>query len=277
MKRTKVNDDSIWTPILFFIVMELAYVVIAYGLMFLPGFGLNVLYHFKILSRGIALVVADNLEVPFTIIRYILSVLLLLFLNKKWLQESLYFKNWYWSFSTIFVGLMAFIVYSYGITTTKFSFNNNDILNLCFNFGPAIFEEILFRGILLSALIRRLSQRKFGVFWSLMISSIIFGCSHIIGNNQPTLLDLFIQVVGATGFGFLVGALYLRSKNLLLPMLLHFINDFGACFFYLGWEDLLPFSDVQCAILELVVWFVIAVLLIHNFNSQTWLEEENHN
>ncbi|WEV51373.1 CPBP family intramembrane metalloprotease [Lactobacillus sp. ESL0731] len=268
MKKFKVSNDSVWTPVLFFAVMEVAFVVIAYGLMLLPGLGLSALYHFRILSRGALLTAANNLEVPLIIIRYILAIWLLLTLNKKWLQEPLHFKNWHWSLGTIFVALIALIVYSYGFTTTKFSLN----MNLCFIFGPAIFEEIWFRGIILSALVRRLSQRKFGVFFALLISAIIFGCGHIIGNNQPTLLDLIVQVVNATGFGFLVGALYLRSKNLFLPMMLHFINDFGVYFFSLGWEDLLPLSAVGCTILELVVCVCAAILLIHNFNSQAWLE-----
>ncbi|WEV43986.1 type II CAAX endopeptidase family protein [Lactobacillus sp. ESL0684] len=275
MKKIKFNNESIWSPILFTIVIELAFVIIAILINFLaPSLVATVVYRLARISRTTAVSLIKSLAPPFTVLRYIVAVWFLLWLNKKWLKEPLDFGNWRWSPEVIIIGLFALLSEVYGITTTKIGFNATDLSNLCFTFGPAIFEELWFRGIVLVALVRRMKQQKLGVFWALLITSIIFGLGHVILNDQPNLQELMLQVISAAGGGFLYGALYLRSQNLLLPMLLHFANDFNAWFFNTCWEDLLPLSDVQCVVLELLVNLILSMVLIYKFKTNKELEVE---
>lgn len=72
--------------------------------------------------------------------------------------------------------------------------------------GP-IAEEFMFRGVLLKRLIRKTSM-----WGGVLISSLLFGILHA-------------DIVGAFLFGVIASLLYLRTGNLLLPILLHIFNN----------------------------------------------------
>lgn len=104
----------------------------------------------------------------------------------------------------------------------------------CLSVG--FFEEIIFRGILLSFLMQKFIDMKNGIWMSIIISSLIFGIFHMI--NVFTGASMSITIV-QMGYSFLMGMLwavmYLRTGNLWLTMLLHATyNFFGQVMFYLG-------------------------------------------
>lgn len=84
-------------------------------------------------------------------------------------------------------------------------------INICI-LAP-IYEEMLFRGILLRRFTLRWSPQK-----SIIISSIIFGIIHL----NP------INIVFAFALGCVLGYAYLKTKNIVIPMLLHSFNNFLA-------------------------------------------------
>lgn len=71
-----------------------------------------------------------------------------------------------------------------------------------------IFEELLFRGVILSRLLR-----YFSIILSLILMSICFGVLH------------GVDFIGATAFAFLCGVLYLKYHNIWAPILVHIINN----------------------------------------------------
>lgn len=73
-----------------------------------------------------------------------------------------------------------------------------------------IMEEILFRGILQDAL-----MRKYGVFVGILIASAVFGIVHLIPQ----------QVVNAFMIGIVLGYIYYRTGALLPVILIHCINN----------------------------------------------------
>ena len=107
----------------------------------------------------------------------------------------------------------------------------------CLSVG--FFEEIVFRGILLVFLIKKFSHIKDGVLLAIMISSAVFGLSHVFNIfNGAGFGDTMIQI----GYSFLVGmmwsVIFLRTGNLWLTMLLHATyNFFGQVMFSLGTVD----------------------------------------
>ena len=73
-----------------------------------------------------------------------------------------------------------------------------------------VVEEILFRGIVLRSI------RKFSPVWaSILISSILFGVYHLN----------IVQAAYATLMGIAAGILYEKKRNLLFPILVHFVNN----------------------------------------------------
>lgn len=76
---------------------------------------------------------------------------------------------------------------------------------------PSIFEEILFRGYILQSL------RRFGDFYAVLISALIFALFH--GN--------FTQLPNAFVMGVAIAFLAVRTGSLIPGMILHFINNFA--------------------------------------------------
>jgi membrane protease YdiL (CAAX protease family) len=84
-----------------------------------------------------------------------------------------------------------------------------------FVFGAVIMapivEELLYRGLLLRSLMRRVSPP-----WSVVISGLIFGCVHLVGD--PGIIEL---VPALTGLGIILGVIAVRTNSLSLPILIH--------------------------------------------------------
>ncbi|WP_142829283.1 CPBP family intramembrane glutamic endopeptidase [Planococcus soli] len=70
-----------------------------------------------------------------------------------------------------------------------------------------VVEEFMFRGVLLKRMIGKTSM-----WGGILISSLLFGILHL-------------DIIGAFLFGVVASLLYLRTNNLLLPILLHIINN----------------------------------------------------
>jgi membrane protease YdiL (CAAX protease family) len=83
-------------------------------------------------------------------------------------------------------------------------------------FTVAIIEEILVRGIIF-----RILEEKLGSYISLSISSVLFGVLHL-ANPHGTL----ISGICITTAGFLFGTAFIYSRNLWLPIALHFAWNF---------------------------------------------------
>ena len=73
-------------------------------------------------------------------------------------------------------------------------------------------EELLFRSIIF----KRIS-RKLNIYIGMVISSVIFGILHIE-----------LAIIGAFIFGLVCCILYVKYKNILIPMTVHFFNNLVA-------------------------------------------------
>jgi len=84
-------------------------------------------------------------------------------------------------------------------------------------FTVAIFEETLIRGIIF-----RIVEEKLGSYISLILSAIIFGALHLMNQESSFISAACIAVEG----GLLLGAAYIYSRNLWLPIAIHFAWNF---------------------------------------------------
>lgn len=96
----------------------------------------------------------------------------------------------------------------------------------------ALFEETLFRGIVLSALVERFGRTRIGVWGSALIASLVFGLMHVLPSllMQPASLalslgTLILRLVVSTAVGLLLSAIYLRTHNLWCAIGVHAAND----------------------------------------------------
>jgi len=89
---------------------------------------------------------------------------------------------------------------------------------LALGISSAVFEEILFRGIIF-----RITEEKLGTVWALIISSSFFGFAHLANPNSTIFSAIAITIEA----GLLLGAAYIYSKNLWLPIFIHFAWNFS--------------------------------------------------
>ncbi|GLB51643.1 hypothetical protein NBRC110019_06820 [Neptunitalea chrysea] len=81
----------------------------------------------------------------------------------------------------------------------------------------AIFEEILFRGVLF-----RVVEEKLGSYIALVISAFVFGLLHMMNPNSSLNAGISIAIEA----GFLLGVAYMYTRNLWFPIAIHFAWNF---------------------------------------------------
>ena len=110
----------------------------------------------------------------------------------------------------------------------QYSFDPSRILPLqsygLININAGLFEEIMFRGILLTLLLALFSEKK-----SLIISAVIFGVVHYANLlhefNYEYLVFTSAQVIWAVGMGLLWGYLVLKTNFLIPGIILHYLSN----------------------------------------------------
>lgn len=98
----------------------------------------------------------------------------------------------------------------------------------------ALFEELLFRGLLLNTFLNRFANTKRNMILCVFISSVLFGSSHFINLIvRPELLVLTLcQAVYTVFAGVFFAAVYLKSKNLWSVIFYHALFDIASAAFY---------------------------------------------
>jgi uncharacterized protein len=76
----------------------------------------------------------------------------------------------------------------------------------------AVFEELLFRGILF-----RITEDWLGSYWALAVSSLFFGCAHLLNPHATWLAAIAIMIEA----GVFLGAAYMLTRRLWLPIGIH--------------------------------------------------------
>ena len=88
--------------------------------------------------------------------------------------------------------------------------------------GTGLFEEVLFRGLVLKTLLKKIGYSKRGILNACIISSVLFGLVHT-GNivAGAAFLPTVSQIVHATATGLFFAAVFLRTGKLLIAILFH--------------------------------------------------------
>ncbi|AWE07947.1 CPBP family intramembrane metalloprotease [Lysinibacillus sp. 2017] len=144
-------------------------------------------------------------------------------------------------------------------------------INICI-LAP-IWEELFFRGVLLRRFTLKWSPQK-----SIIISSLLFGIIHI---NPLNMLFAF-------GLGCVLGYAYLKTKSIIVPMLLHSFSNFLAFIQYCianqstGSLNLPEKQAVQTelyisGIIFLVFFLSALILLIKNYKHFRALSVQTKN
>jgi len=114
---------------------------------------------------------------------------------------------------------------------------------------PALSEEVMFRGF-----IQRSFEQKIKPFWAAFITAVFFSLYHF---NPYGILPLMI-------LGLYFGFAAYTSQSLIVPIILHFINNFSAVMFYhiIGDDELISTKVIDPEGLgSSVIYFFILLVL----------------
>ena len=135
-----------------------------------------------------------------------------------------------------------------------------NVIIYCFAIG--IFEEFLCRGWVQNEFIERFGDSRKGVVLSILCASLIFGAFHFTNliDGQP-LLETTLQVLQATSVGFLLGAIFFRTKNIWTVVLLHGFYDLAI---FIGevnlYKDCTTIANPGME--AMIIQYVISIVLV---------------
>ena len=193
-------------------------------------------------------------DILFLLLRFIISMIIYALYSIFFLHFVMYLPDGKQSFADflktvklmksslkikeILLGLLIGIIVVIGSLFTDFifdgleySFDFNLILgspnypnlgyfNFLYHITPALWEELIFRGIIITLLLKKFSTRIV-----IILNGVIFGIFHLANLSVETGILTLGQVIYNTCFGISLGYLYLKTSNLIPCILAHYANN----------------------------------------------------
>jgi len=163
-------------------------------------------------------------------------IIVLVFCLLKYLRIKYYFEFKNYKNYGYYLPLLFFVLVS---SSNLLSIKNLDLSHtnwttfLIFVFSiltSASLEEILFRGLFLGALLKLQPSSNKETTGFVVLSGLLFGIAHFMNVFYTTngILGTVYQIYAAIGFGVLYGATYIKTRNLLVLILVHAITNFSS-------------------------------------------------
>ena len=114
--------------------------------------------------------------------------------------------------------------------------------------GVAIMEELYLRGLLQNIIEKWFGIRNNAALYAVMISSALFGFGHIFGALGQPLLTMICKAVWAAALGVYFGAVYVKTRNLWIPIILHFVVDLCGIPFCFSKSNQYPTIGLVCCL-----------------------------
>jgi len=139
---------------------------------------------------------------------------------------------------------------------------------------PSIFEEVVFRGIVLTVFLSKYSERK-----SIVFSSIGFGLMHLLnllmGRNPVWVMG---QVVWSSILGLFYGYVFVRTHSLIPPMIVHYLSNVfvGSLAGYMQTRASIEIQAIYGVIFSFGVVPVTLMVLWTIFFTSRWLPSSDN-
>ena len=174
-------------------------------------------------------------------------------------KKEKFFKGFFYGLYYV-IGISFFLLMS-GVLRGALFTGGLAVINLiigCFLIGVA--EEFLCRGWLLNEFLERYGDTKKGVWFSIIISGIIFGLIHLgnIGGMGQSVANTITQALSAAATGIMFGLIYYKTKNIWTVVAIHGLWDFSI---FLG--ELLPTASMAETITSYsIIGVIFSVLMV---------------
>ena len=128
------------------------------------------------------------------------------------------------------VGIISGIAFYMGLTPFNYSPTIWKVLieGIIYYIGVALVEELYVRGFLLNLIEKLCYKKKNNTIIAIILSSVILGLGHIFGVLGQSIIIIITKIVWTIAMGMYFGAIYKKTNNLWLPIILHFIINVCA-------------------------------------------------
>lgn len=175
--------------------------------------------------------------------RIVIAVVLLL-IYKRAFERNHFFTN-----PVIVLPALLFVAWNffYYLSSGSTIGGINFFIEGCITaLAPALFEEVLFRGIF----IYNLKKKEITDLQCLFITAIVFSATHLTNLAGMNLASVAVQTLYSFVIGLVLAAIYLRNGSLLQVIVIHFLIDFSNRIFV---EQPASASYLQLTIFGLVL------------------------
>lgn len=147
-------------------------------------------------------------------------------LNYTWMHQPLHFRTDISPKDLFAINILPILFVMFAVAVT---FYKNDIINfknaIIMGLGAGITEELIFRGIILPGVMTHFKRHQ-GMWYAIIITSVVFGMAHMVNLTKQPLEATILQGINAVALGLVLAAIYLRTRSLIFPMLIHATNDY---------------------------------------------------
>ncbi len=130
--------------------------------------------------------------------------------------------------------------------------------------GVGIMEELYLRGLLQNLIEKWFGERKNASLHAILITSVLFGLGHIFGALNQPLATVICKTVWATALGVFLGAVYVRTRNLWVPIILHTVIDLCGIPFCFSTNNQYPTIALLVTLVSFLMLGVFGIGIVKN-------------
>lgn len=200
-----------------------------------------------------------------------------------WLCKKLFIRDWYFGLQLkgILTGLRKYglpAVIATLLVATAFCigltpFDNKPTIwrviveGVVYYIGVGIMEELYLRGLLQNIIEKCFGKRKNATLYAILIASVLFGLGHIFGALGQPIVTIIAKAVWATALGVYFGAVYVVSKNLWVPIILHLIINLCGIPFCFSTSNQYPTIALITCLVSYILLAIYGVYILRKNNS----------
>lgn len=195
-----------------------------------------------------------------------------------WLCKKFYLKDWFLGLQLkgILDGLKTYGLPAIIATTIVAAalcigltpFDNTPTIwkviieGIVYYIGVGIMEELYLRGLLQNMIEKWFGERKNGTLYAILIASVLFGAGHILGALGQPITTIIAKAVWATALGVYFGAVYVKAKNLWVPIILHLVINLGGLPFCFSTSSQYPTISLIICLVSYIMLGIYGVYIL---------------
>ena len=216
-------------------------------------------YLFKFIIPSLGTNLSSSIS---SIISAIIFLLIYKWYMRDKLQNLISTKNFKFALLLLiptFIFIIANLVSNY--LNGNFAF---DVIVIILGLAPGISEEVVFRGFIISNLMRIRKNKNLSIYWIVCLSAIPFGLVHLVNiavgaNVSYTIVQTFFAIC----LGFLFAGVYLRTGNLIVPIIIHSLIDMsGLCSSEFLSSDVTGLVSQAPVAYDFIFLFVMSIIML---------------